>query len=115
MNAEECWFLRGKKYGRYYIGRLDWHSKGTMASVDFDWEEAMQGDVLGFYHSHPSGMPSPSNRDDRTMGAWVRAEGRPLLCGIFSGKNQACYLYDRGGSRRIQSKLIQGFFIGRDV
>lgn len=115
MNAEECWFIRGWKFGPYYLGWLDWHSKGTVASVDFDWEKAMKGNILGFYHSHPLGMTSPSTRDDRTMGAWVRAEGRSLLCGIFSGKDQACYRYDREGPVAIRARVMNGAFFGKDV
>lgn len=116
MKAEECWFIRGFKVGSYYFGKLEWHSKGSAASVDFDWEDAMRGNVLGFYHTHPGGFSTPSTRDDRTMTAWVTAEGRPLLCGIFTGrseKSQRCYLYTKGGGcREIRAKVVGNVFLG---
>lgn len=57
-----------------------------------DREEA-NGDVIGFYHTHPSGMPRPSQRDDRTMHAWVGSFGKPLLCAIEAEGKAAAYLY----------------------
>jgi len=38
------------------------------------------GDVVGFLHTHPAGPASPSGPDVRTMRAWRRALGKPLLC-----------------------------------
>lgn len=112
---EECWFIYGMKIGPCWVGRLKYHSRGTVASVDFDWSKAANVTIIGFYHSHPGGRPSPSTRDDRTMSAWVRAEGRPLLCGIFSNNLQQCFVYKRGpigdiSCDRINSKIIGNTF-----
>jgi proteasome lid subunit RPN8/RPN11 len=54
--------------------------------VDADWSwtlsrEEKEGDVMGFYHTHPDGFGAqPSRRDIRTMQAWCSALGKPLLC-----------------------------------
>lgn len=114
---EECWFIYGKKIGPCWVGRLKYHSRGSAASVDFDWAQAMNPNIIGFYHSHPGGSPTPSTRDDRTMDAWVKTEGRPLLCGIFGYKNQQCYVYSRsdlGGivCKNIKARIADKFFFG---
>ena len=73
-------------------------TEGTPASVAFDpyavldWEET-EGDVMGFYHTHPSFIACPSLRDHRTMRAWVAAFGRPLLCLIEGVNGLWAYLY----------------------
>lgn len=92
---EQCWILKGKKFKNRYVGTLSYQGEGDMASVDFDWRKATSTNVLGFYHTHPSGLQTPSTRDDRTMGALVRAEGRPLLCGILTEESDNCYVYKR--------------------
>jgi proteasome lid subunit RPN8/RPN11 len=71
---------------------------GDSSSVGFDadWvleREESSGDVVGFYHTHPSGMPAPSKRDDRTMWAWVSSFGKPLLCLIEADRKVAAYQY----------------------
>jgi len=71
---------------------------GEPASVvfDSDWvlqREESQGDVIGFYHTHPSGLPTPSERDHRTMRAWVGSFGKPLLCLIEADGSIQAYEY----------------------
>ena len=115
---EKCWFVRGIQIGDVYIGRLQYHSEGSLASVDFKWSEALGKSLLGFYHSHPGGVPCPSSRDDRTMRAWVKAEGRPMLCGIFSEGDQKCFLYYRTKTNEVwykamRSRIFSNFVIVR--
>jgi hypothetical protein len=81
------------RIGSYFMGTLKYHSEGSSCHVSFDWAKAAGGMVLGFYHSHPSGITSPSSRDDRTMKAWVISEGRPMVCGIFCDGKQKAFLY----------------------
>jgi proteasome lid subunit RPN8/RPN11 len=71
---------------------------GDPSSVEFNakWvleREESNGDVVGFYHTHPSGLPEPSKRDDRTMWAWVSSFGKPLLCVIESDRKVIAYQY----------------------
>lgn len=102
--VEQVWFVYGLKIGRYYIGFLDYQNDGEVCEVRFDFAKAFFGKkgtkrhdkwLLGFYHSHPGGDPYPSSTDDNTMDAWVKAKGKELICGIFSGGKQNCFLYDR--------------------
>jgi proteasome lid subunit RPN8/RPN11 len=81
--------LLGAHRGRIWSCRRARRSRGERASVRFDgvWvlqREEERGDVVGFLHTHPDGPALPSGRDVRTMRAWCRAFGKPLLCLIAS-------------------------------
>ena len=113
---EQCWLIKGFETKKYYFGILSYQGEGDISSVDFDWRKASGKNVLGFYHTHPSGLATPSDRDDRTMGALVRAEGRPLLCGILTESTDNCYVYRREEDRSIESvKLKNVRTIGRKI
>jgi hypothetical protein len=86
---EESAVLVGYRRGSLWYGRLRQRQVGTPTSVEFDWGWALQreeryGDVIGFHHTHPPGMATPSTRDVRTMRAWASCFGKPLLCVIES-------------------------------
>jgi len=94
---ERCWFIHGIRIGNNkFAGFLKYHSVGSPAHVHFDWSKAV-GKVIGFYHSHPSGISGPSARDHRTMKAWVISEGKPMICGIFCDGEYRTFLYFRNG------------------
>ena len=110
---EQCWLIKGFKTKTHYIGILSYQGEGDISSVDFDWRKATSKNILGFYHTHPSGLQTPSSRDDRTMSALVRAEGRPLLCGILTDDSNNCYVYKRAEDRTIEDvKLKSAKIIG---
>ena len=95
---ELSYVLIGQRRGRIWYGRLRQRQTGQRASVEFDWSwvlerEERQGDVLGFYHTHPAGAALPSARDVRTMRAWVSCLGKPLLCLIESDDALAAYAF----------------------
>ncbi len=99
---EECYLILGQKRDQVWAGRLQLRSEGTPTSVSFDWAQVLLreesfGDVLGFYHTHPSGIPLPSPRDVRTMKAWTTCFGKPLLCAIQSGELLGGYLFEPNG------------------
>ena len=88
----------GRRQGRFWYARRMRPTKGEIASVEFDadWvlkREESKGDIIGFYHTHPSGMPTPSQRDHRTMRAWVGSFGKPLLCLIEADSKIRAYHY----------------------
>ena len=90
--------LVGQRRGRLWYGRLQQRQVGRPASVEFNWTWALEreerlSDVIGFYHTHPSGLTTPSQRDVRTMRAWVTCLGKPLLCVIASGDALTAYLF----------------------
>lgn len=96
--TERCWVLVGRRQGPFWHARRMRPTSGDLTSVGFDadWvlrREETGGDVLGFYHTHPSGVSEPSRRDDRTMWAWVTAFGKPLLCIIEADCKVVAYRY----------------------
>ena len=95
---EICYVLIGHRRGGIWYGRLRQRETGSPATVVFDWawvmgREERYGDVAGFFHTHPPGMATPSQRDLRTMRAWVTCFGKPLLCLIESGNRLSAYLF----------------------
>ena len=95
---EETAVLTGSRKGQVWFGRLREWKSGTPVRVDFDWDwvlrrEEQRRDILGFYHTHPPGVPGPSIRDVRTMQAWVSCLGKPLLCIVREGKGLSAHLF----------------------
>jgi proteasome lid subunit RPN8/RPN11 len=83
-------------------GRLVRWQTGGVAHVDFDgaWalkREETKGDVMGFFHTHPPGVPGMSGRDRRTMKAWAASFGKPLLCAIRCGGSMRVWICDAEG------------------
>jgi hypothetical protein len=96
--VEQCWILMGRRQGLFWYARRMRPTRGDPSSVGFnaDWvlrREESKGDVVGFYHTHPSGMHAPSERDNRTMRAWASSFGKPLLCLIEADRQVTAYLY----------------------
>ena len=116
---EECWIIYGYRWAGDLFGRLSYESEGNPGSVDFDWKKVFKNakKVLGFNHTHPGGFLSPSSIDDTTMIGWVKALGKPLICGIKSEGKQKMYLYERVNGevkyREISFKKIGSFITCR--
>ncbi|MCE9546622.1 MAG: Mov34/MPN/PAD-1 family protein [Planctomycetia bacterium] len=112
--VENCWVLVGEHKRPFWHARRVRPTRGKPASVEFDaaWvlrREEEQGDVVGFYHTHPSGPPQPSSRDDRTMRAWAGALGKPLLCLIEADGAVAAFRYDDDESAGAQLAACERF------
>jgi proteasome lid subunit RPN8/RPN11 len=71
--------------------------------------EEERGDVVGFYHTHPSGLAAPSVRDVRTMRAWVSAFGKPLLCLIESQGSLVAFGFHDDESPGVRLEACQLF------
>ena len=89
-------------------------TRGEVASVAFDaaWvisREEERDDVVGFYHTHPSGAPEPSRRDVRTMRAWCSALGKELLCLIESAGALAAFLFENDESKGTRLEACELF------
>jgi len=98
--VEKAGLLFGEKAGKTWTCHLQHLSSGSAVRVEFDWKtvfehETKRGNVLGFFHTHPSGMTKPSRRDIRTMRAWCDCLGKPLLCmiGVPDVRDGALYAY----------------------
>ena len=111
---EKCAVVVGSCQRGVWYGRLRQRWVGSPASVAFDWtwvlaREELRGDVIGFFHSHPSGPSAPSQRDVRTMRAWVGCFGKPLLCVIQSPSELQAYLFRTDGDNGQQLDKVQRF------
>jgi len=116
VSHEIAYTLVGERKGAIWHVRFKWKSIGTPVSVSFDWEKVMlqeekRKNVLGFFHTHPSGMSAPSSRDDRTMEAWSRAFGKPLLCAIGCDDQTRVWIYDRDRSK-VEVREVEVFKSG---
>lgn len=114
VGFEQCWTLLGRHRGRVWHCRRVRQSQGELASVRFDgfWvleREEKRHDVVGFFHTHPGGSPSPSNRDVRTMRAWCSAFGKPLLCVIASPEGVRGYRFDDDELDGVNLALVEMF------
>lgn len=92
--------------------RMRWRATGKPTSVAIDWEKALEreegeGDVVGFFHTHPRGCSGPSGRDDLTMDAWSRCFGKPLLCVIDCNDSTGAWVYDGKDQRRTVEKVVR--------
>lgn len=111
---EVCYVLTGRCKGVTWRGRLRQGRVGGASSVEFDWawvleREDCRRDVIGFYHTHPAGLTAPSQRDVRTMRAWVSCLGKPLLCVIESGDELAAFLFETDESDGVSLAKVQRF------
>lgn len=102
FEREESWILVGEIVDEVWYGRLIGHVHGDAAAVELGWRRALRreercGDVVGFLHTHPPGLPRPSARDVRTMRAWCTCFGKRLLCAIQAGERLAGFIFDAQG------------------
>lgn len=122
---ENAAVLVGYRRGSIWYARMRQSVSGTPSEVAFDWawvlaREERYADVIGFYHTHPAGLATPSERDERTMQAWHMCFGKDLLCVIQSGALLNAYLFEGEQSRgrplasveRFPRKVIVAFDAG---
>lgn len=105
MNSfkEKCWFLNGLRLAKgVWVWRERYVSEGSTAIVGFDWEACWDDKrLIGWRHTHPGvDFDMPSTIDDRTMSSWVKAAGRPMVCGVTCGPSTKYYLYARSPHTR---------------
>jgi len=105
--CEESWIIYGLPFKDSLYGISIWESEGSPGNVDFNWQKVFKEHkkIIGFIHTHPSGFFTPSATDDNTMIGWVKAMGKPLLCGIKSEGILVMYLYWREQSNVIYRKI----------
>ncbi len=101
--VEQCWTLVGHQRGSFWYARRRRPTKGSPHEVSCDaaWtleREEEHQDAVGFFHTHPPGAVSLSDRDVRTMQGWVSAFGKPLLCFIECEGRLMAYRFDSDDS-----------------
>jgi hypothetical protein len=111
---EECWLLYGIRLEKlfpgkkYFIGFQKYHTLGTAARVEMDYDTANSPWVIGWYHTHPGiKHVTPSATDNSTMRSWVKSIYKTYLCGIRCGNYSACYCYYVGGLRKDKSTIVK--------
>jgi len=115
--CEESWIIYGFPFQDHLFGLSIWESEGSPGNVDFNWQKVFKKHkkIIGFIHTHPDGFYIPSSTDDNTMIGWVKAMGKPLLCGIKSKEILVMYLYWREQGnvvyREVGFKEIYDFLI----
>jgi hypothetical protein len=117
---EECWILLGRKKNYKWKARRVKYSIGEPASVNFnyDWvmkREESKGDILGFVHTHPMTVGSPSMTDYATMHAWVCCFGRPLLCAINGTDGLRAHWFFDDESPHVEGKIRRFGWVYRGV
>jgi len=96
---EEFWLLTGYVDRDIWWGKRSQNTEGRPVSVTFDPHyvikcEERHHNVVGFMHSHPNMVASPSFRDDITMHQWVTCFGKPLVCCIIGADGLRAWWYD---------------------
>ena len=111
---EQSWILTGGNHRRMWWGHVSHESEGHPGSVDFPYKwvldrEEKYGDVVGFMHTHPGMIASPSPRDDATMAQWVLSFGKPLICLIEGVNGLKGYLYYSDEQPPIPIRTLKSF------
>jgi proteasome lid subunit RPN8/RPN11 len=106
-DIEVYMLLVGQATEYLWWGKGGKKAKGNKHSVAFNADQAIKrdeefGDVIGFYHTHPNFLASPSIRDDLTMWAWVACLGKPLICVIKGVDGTRAWLYKDDESDAIE-------------
>ena len=107
---EECWVLVGQWKGPFCLARKRRPTEGAPTRVEFDHHWVVErdttfGDIVGFLHTHPSGLLEPSRRDVDTMRAWTSCLGKPLACLIECDSEIAAFSFvdDQCNGQRIEA------------
>ncbi len=92
---EESYILVGDLYGPAWVTSAISYELGIPARVGFNHELVRRDPdrVIGWIHTHPSMIASPSATDISTMNAWVVAEGRPFVCCIQGADGLRCFWF----------------------
>jgi proteasome lid subunit RPN8/RPN11 len=106
---ETAYLLVGFADSDIVVARRIQRRKGTASSVQLDSDrvlarEEKKGDVVGFWHTHPAGYAQQSRQDERTMAAFCRCFGKPLICVIECGREVHGWIHKlNSAARKVRS------------
>lgn len=91
---------------------IDPCTQKNATSVEFDYKsvwdrEDTYKDVVGFYHTHPSGLNSMSQIDIDTMTQWVRCLGKDLVCLIETEEQINGWLFTKSDTNKITYQELE--------
>lgn len=94
---EECMVLYGWKFKHYWIGYGKFYTAGDLSTVKFDYTKINLKKLIGFWHTHPQWIATPSLTDFYTMNAWTTTVGKNLFCAItgIDGNYNHQYRFNR--------------------
>lgn len=125
-NLEECWVMTGSRGKWFWKAKYDHYSVGLPASVAFDYNRVLEIEdahkagngppLLGWAHTHPHWLATPSSTDDATMHAWTDCLGRDLLCCIHGtdGWRAWWYMKNQSAPKEVSIMRFSKNFFGRN-
>jgi hypothetical protein len=86
---------------------IGFETQKNPALVEFNYQsvynrEDRYKDVVGFYHTHPSGMNYMSKTDIETMIQWVKCLGKTLVCLIQTDTKLSGWLFHKAKDGNIE-------------
>ena len=91
---------------------IDSCTQKRAASVEFDYKKVFDRedtykDIVGFYHTHPSGLNQMSQTDIDTMKQWVGCLGKSLVCVIETAEQINGWVFAKETNGGISVKEVQ--------
>jgi len=89
---------------------INFYTQKQIASVEFDYASVFERedkykDVVGFFHTHPSGCTSMSQTDIDTMVQWVKCLGKALLCIIECDKQLYAWIFYKNEDKILNKEI----------
>jgi JAB domain-containing protein similar to deubiquitination enzymes len=94
------------------VTAIDFYTQKNPVAVEFDYakvygREDKYHDIVGFYHTHPSGMNRMSQTDVNTMVQWVKCLGKTLLCLIETDQKVNGWLFTKDDKGEVTYRDVQ--------
>ncbi|MBI4863038.1 MAG: Mov34/MPN/PAD-1 family protein [Candidatus Riflebacteria bacterium] len=112
VKSEVGWVLVGFQDDDLVVARRVMQASGAATSVRLDSarilsREEKQGDVVGFWHTHPAGLIRESGQDRETLGAFCRSFGKSLVSIVETDGSASGWVHLPGGSRRPVLRVVR--------
>lgn len=90
---------------------INFYTQENPVSVEFDYKAAFDredkyNDIVGFYHTHPSGMNRMSQIDIDTMTQWVKCLGKSLICVIETEEKKNGWLFSKDEAGNVSYREV---------
>lgn len=90
---------------------INFYTQENPGAVEFDHNAVFERedkyhDIVGFYHTHPSGLNRMSSVDIQTMIQWVNCLGKSLICAIETEEQLNAWLFYKDDGKVIYRQVI---------